>query len=231
MKFFGFGKKKKASCGCAGGCEPVQEVKATCACGSECGISDIEKARLIVLGACCERSAQTFANVKTAVAEMGLSEEVLNIGDMAEITKYGVMSTPAFVIDSKVVSMGKLVKVEEAKKLLEQAGFEAMALCGCGSMCKVSDIEAKKAAEKTTGARVKVLGSGCKKCNDLETATKEALTQLQMDTAIDHVTDFAEIAKYGVMNTPALVVDGKVVSMGKVLKTAEVVALLEKIKA
>ena len=49
-----------------------------------------------------------------------------------------------------------------------------------------------------------------------------------MDTAIDHVTDFAEIAAYGVMTTPALVVDGKVVSYGKVLHRDEVKRLLRK---
>ena len=84
--------------------------------------------------------------------------------------------------------------------------------------------------EKTTGegAPVKVLGSGCAKCNQLEASVKAALEQLGMDPAIDHVTDFAQIAAYGVISTPALVVDGKVVSFGKVLKTEEVVALLKK---
>jgi predicted thioredoxin/glutaredoxin len=48
-----------------------------------------------------------------------------------------------------------------------------------------------------------------------------------MDTAIDHVTDFSQIAAYGVMSTPALVIDGKVVSYGKVLKPEEVVTLLQ----
>ncbi len=79
-------------------------------------------------------------------------------------------------------------------------------------------------------AYVKVLGSGCAKCNQLETATKEALSKLGMDTAIDHVKDFAQIAAYGVMSTPALVVDGKVVSYGKVLKTEEVISILEKVR-
>lgn len=77
------------------------------------------------------------------------------------------------------------------------------------------------------GARIKVLGGGCAKCNALESATREALEKLGMDTAIDHVTDFSQIAAYGVMTTPALVIDGKVVAFGKVLKTDEVVALLE----
>ena len=83
---------------------------------------------------------------------------------------------------------------------------------------------------KHEDAMVKVLGSGCKKCNDLEIATKSALEQLGMDTHVDHVTDFTQIASYGVMTTPALVVKGRVVSYGKVLKTEEVIEILENMK-
>ncbi len=125
-------------------------------------------------------------------------------------------------------------KKEEACGCAPAPAKEEMAMCDCGNMCKVSDIEAKKAAEAKAGeegAPVKVLGSGCKKCNDLEASTKEALANLGMDTNIDHVTDFAEIASYGVMNTPALVVDGKVVSFGKVLKVKEVEDILTKVRA
>jgi len=101
--------------------------------------------------------------------------------------------------------------------------------CGCAGGCDSESMEQAEAA-KTEGASVKVLGSGCAKCNALELATKAALEQLGMDTTIEHVTDFAKIASYGVMSTPALVVDGKVVSYGKVLKTEEVVAILKKIR-
>lgn len=129
---------------------------------------------------------------------------------------------------------------------------EKMAKCDCGNMCKVSDIENKKAEEakkqscccgncdsdtikkaedgKINGASVKILGSGCAKCNQLEANTLEALKSLGMDTSIDHIRDFGEIAAYGVMSTPALVVDGKVASFGKVLKTDEVVTLLKKLR-
>lgn len=85
-----------------------------------------------------------------------------------------------------------------------------------------------KEKAKTEGALVKILGSGCSKCNKLEAAAREALEQLGMDTNIEHVTDFAQIAAYGVMSTPALVVDGKAVSFGKVLDTDEVVKILQK---
>ncbi|WMI79943.1 thioredoxin family protein [Anaerotignum sp. MB30-C6] len=98
--------------------------------------------------------------------------------------------------------------------------------CSCGGNCNP---EMKELGEmnKSGNAAIKVLGSGCTKCNQLEAAAKEALLELGVDTAIDHVTDFAQIANYGVMTTPALVVDGKVVSYGKVLKKEEIVDLLK----
>ena len=55
----------------------------------------------------------------------------------------------------------------------------------------------------------------------------EALTELGMDTTIDHVKDYEKIAAYGVMTTPALVIDGKVVSFGKVLKKDEIMEILK----
>ena len=101
--------------------------------------------------------------------------------------------------------------------------------CCCGGNCN-SETMAKAENAKIEGASIKILGSGCAKCNQLEAATKAALEQLGMNTTVDHVTDFSQIAAYGVMTTPALVVDGKVVSYGKVLKTEEVVKILQKVR-
>lgn len=84
---------------------------------------------------------------------------------------------------------------------------------------------------QSENAFVKILGSGCEKCNQLEKATKEALKELNMDTAVEHVRDFSVIAAYGVMTTPALVVDEKVVSYGKVLKKDEVMEILKNVKS
>ncbi len=100
--------------------------------------------------------------------------------------------------------------------------------CCCGASCALEKMAQAETAKATVG--VKVLGSGCAKCNALEDAAKTALAELNMDTTIDHVTDFAQIAAYGVMTTPALVVDGKVVSYGKVLKKDEVKALIQKVR-
>ena len=106
---------------------------------------------------------------------------------------------------------------------------EETASCCCGGNCTPENMEKAEAA-KAGGASIKILGSGCAKCNQLEAATREALAQLHMEDTIDHVTDFTQIAAYGVMTTPALVVDGKVASYGKVLKTEEVVKLLLKLR-
>lgn len=76
-------------------------------------------------------------------------------------------------------------------------------------------------------ANIKILGSGCSKCDQLEKNTVEALTELGMDTTVEHVTDFAQIAAYGVMTTPALVVGKKVVAYGKILKKDEIIKLLK----
>lgn len=97
--------------------------------------------------------------------------------------------------------------------------------CCCSGSCSNEPI----VETESEGALIKVLGSGCTKCNQLEQATKEALQELGMDATVEHVTDFAKIAKYGVMATPALVVDGKVVSFGKVLKKEEIIMILRKV--
>lgn len=100
--------------------------------------------------------------------------------------------------------------------------------CCCGGKC--NDENMAEAEVKKGEAGIKILGSGCAKCNALEAATKEAMETLGIDEPIDHVKDFAQIAAYGVMSTPALVVDGKVASYGKVLKREEVITILQKIR-
>ena len=75
---------------------------------------------------------------------------------------------------------------------------------------------------------IQVLGSGCAKCCALDGAVKAALAELGQEPVVEHVTDFVRIAAMGVMTTPALVVDGKVVSYGKVLRRDEVVTILKR---
>lgn len=73
----------------------------------------------------------------------------------------------------------------------------------------------------------KILGSGCKKCNLLEAHVKQACEEEHLVVTIDHERDFVKVAAYGVMSTPALVLNEKVVSAGKVLTVDEVKAIIQ----
>lgn len=86
--------------------------------------------------------------------------------------------------------------------------------CSCGGACSGSE-------SRNRGARVKVLGPGCKSCHILH---ENAVAALGAEN-VDYVTDMAEIAATGIMSFPALMVDGKVVSTEKVLSPEEISAL------
>ncbi len=73
---------------------------------------------------------------------------------------------------------------------------------------------------------VKVLGSGCSKCKKLEQIVREAMQELGLGGQLEKVTDFAEIVRYPVLATPALVVDEKVVCFGYIPSKDEVKAWL-----
>lgn len=225
MGLFGFGKKKEESapaCACQCGC-PTAEVDvaetAKDAASAANGALSIK-----VLGAGCASCHTLLENTKEAVARMGLGVEVEYVTDMSRIAGYGVMSVPALVVNEKVVTMGKVLKASDVETLLNKLGVAqpaAGSCCSCGGAC----------GTQGDAASILILGPGCRNCQALEANTRAALEQMG-DTAstIGHVTDFTEIAKYGVMSTPGLVVDGKVVSYGKVLKPAEIVTILKKVR-
>ncbi len=96
--------------------------------------------------------------------------------------------------------------------------------CCCNGQCSPAPSQPQNTPTQKAG--IKILGSGCAKCNQLEENTKQALSQLNLTESIDHVTDFSQIAAYGVMSTPALVVDEKVVAFGKVLRPEEIKTLI-----
>ena len=69
---------------------------------------------------------------------------------------------------------------------------------------------------------IKILGTGCAKCAALEKATREVVAELNLNASVAKVDDIMEIMTYGVMTTPALVVDGKVVVKGRVPSANEI---------
>ncbi|SMO67473.1 small redox-active disulfide protein 2 [Saccharicrinis carchari] len=81
---------------------------------------------------------------------------------------------------------------------------------------------------KLAKMEIKVLGTGCAKCKSLEKVTREAVKKAGVDATITKVEDIVEIMQFGVMTTPAVVVNGQVVVKGKVPSVDELTKLLSK---
>ena len=131
MGLFNFGKKKEEqepACVCN---EPVEE--SCCCCGSNpadaetksccCNGEGESVVSIKVLGAGCKSCHEFYENTKEAVKNAGLSVEVEYITDMEKVMGYGVMSMPGLVVNEKVVSMGKVLKVADVEKLLHKLGY------------------------------------------------------------------------------------------------------------
>ena len=78
---------------------------------------------------------------------------------------------------------------------------------------------------------IKVLGAGCKACHEQYENARAAVKAMGLDLEVEYITDMEKVMGYGVMSMPAIVVNEKVVSMGKVLKAADVEKLLRRLDA
>ena len=74
---------------------------------------------------------------------------------------------------------------------------------------------------------IKVCGPGCANCTKAESIVKDAVTDAGIDAKILKVTDFTEMAKLGILSTPAIVINGKIVCVGKVPSKSEVLAWIK----
>jgi len=105
--------------------------------------------------------------------------------------------------------------------------------CACNSDCPASEtteITSDCCPEAENGiCCIKVLGSGCASCHTLYENAKEAVQKMALSVEVEYVTDLQKVMEYGVMSMPALIVNEKVMSMGKVLKSADIETLLHKL--
>ncbi len=80
------------------------------------------------------------------------------------------------------------------------------------------------------GLEIKILGPGCAQCDRLERELMEVMSELNLPADLEHVRDIKEIGKYGVMGTPALLINGEVKSVGSVPPKSKVIQWLNEIK-
>ena len=113
-------------------------------------------------------------------------------------------------------------KKEEEKK--------APACCCGGAESKVEESTGCCCGDTGSGIiNIKVFGAGCKSCHEQYENAKAAVKAMGLTVEVEYITDMEKVMGYGVMSMPAIVVNEKVVSMGKVLKAADVEKLLHKL--
>ena len=93
--------------------------------------------------------------------------------------------------------------------------------------CESAPVEEPACGEN--GCHIKVLGAGCKSCHEQHENVKKAVADMNLDAEVEYITNMEKVMSYGVMSMPAIVVNEQVVSMGKVLKAAQVEELLKKL--
>ena len=112
---------------------------------------------------------------------------------------------------------------------------EKVPACACSEGTEVKAAEESSCCTPAKGAAaaccIKVLGSNCKRCHALLENAQAAVRTLGLDMEVEYITDLQKVMEYGVMSMPGLVINEQVVSMGKVLKTADIEALLRKCEA
>lgn len=125
----------------------------------------------------------------------------------------------------------------------KKKGEENIAPCCCSGASEAAEVSeaccesSQSTTETCCGESVdgicciKVLGAGCKSCHEQYENAKKAVSKMGLDIEVEYITDMEKVMTYGVMSMPAIVVNENVASMGKVLKTADVVKLLKKFNA
>ena len=105
--------------------------------------------------------------------------------------------------------------------------------CCCGGATPASEATEVKTVNECCGKAmddiccVKVLGAGCKSCHEQYENAKQAVENMGLDLEVEYITDMEKVMAYGAMSMPALVVNEQVVSVGRVLKAADVEKLLQ----
>ena len=121
-------------------------------------------------------------------------------------------------------------KKEEEKKSCccgSEVKAEQTAGCCCGSEAKEENTCCGAPVDGI--CCIKVLGAGCKTCHEQYENAKAAVAALGLNIEVEYITDMEKVMEYGVISMPAIVVNDQVVSMGKLLKAADVEKLLRKL--
>ncbi len=81
------------------------------------------KPNFVALGGYDERCNENYKNIKTAMEQLKIKDELIRVVDLKEIAKYGTMQTPGFAIEGRLMSDGRAISIETAKSFIMKSGF------------------------------------------------------------------------------------------------------------
>lgn len=104
--------------------------------------------------------------------------------------------------------------------------FKKNTTCSCGGKCNETNSNLNLGKDKVES--IKVLGTGCNSCKKLYENAQTAVKNLNISVEVEYITDMEKIMEYGVMSTPALVINDTVASSGRLLTPEEIAGIIEK---
>ena len=103
--------------------------------------------------------------------------------------------------------------------------------CNCSEKCSCTNDEVTKNTcceiKEKEICCIKILGAGCKSCKELFKNTQKAINNMGLNIQAEYITDMKEIASYGLMSMPAVVINEKVVSSGEIMKPKDIEKLIK----
>jgi small redox-active disulfide protein 2 len=157
---------------------------------------------LQVLGPGCPECDRLEQEVKSVLSELGIGGSVEHIRDLEQINKYGIFGGPGLAINGQLVTTGKVPRRRELLDLLKE--LRATSPCQEERM------------------KIEVFGPGCARCEKTEEIVREVVRDAGIEAEIVKVKDIQEMASRGVLRTPAVFVDGKKASEGRIPRPDEV---------
>jgi small redox-active disulfide protein 2 len=149
-----------------------------------------------VLGPGCPECDHLEQEVKDVLSELGIGGNVEHIRDPEQIGKYGIFGGPGLVVNGRLVAAGKVPRRRELVDMLKKLEADS------------SDQEGRM--------KIEVFGPGCARCTKTEETVREVVRDAGIEAEVVKVKDIQEMASRGVLRTPAVFVDGKKMSEGRV---------------
>jgi small redox-active disulfide protein 2 len=156
---------------------------------------------------------------KNEIKQVMIKGRLIGISGLAEAIKE-IAGTPRGASDEEIQT--KLLELISLNNYIPMRAQEAYGKAVLREFKIAQGLPVPIATEDIPGLRIAVLGMGCARCSQLESDVRDILSEMKIAADLQHITDLKDIARYGLMGSPALVINNKVVSVGEVPSKSDI---------